>query len=47
MKKITNTGVWTLLKNIFKYSAYLVIIIDGITNIMSQIEKKDSNETTD
>lgn len=44
MKKITSLPIWTMIKAVIKYSAYLVIVLEGLKNIISQIEVQDGSQ---
>lgn len=44
MKKISALPVWTMIKLVLKYSAYFVIVLEGIKNIISQIEVQDGTQ---
>lgn len=44
MKKLSGLPIWTMLKLVLKYSAYLVIVIEGLKNIITQIEVQDGTQ---
>ena len=44
MKKLSALPIWTMIKAVIKYSAYVVIVLEGLKNIISQIEVQDGTK---
>lgn len=44
--KITSLNWWSTLKVILKYSSYIIIIFEGISSIMNNIESKEGGSNS-